>query len=194
MDKKEIAREKIITEAGKVFGKLGFKKTHMATVAREAGMGKSSLYYYFLSKEELFEAVIDREAKYLKEEIIKATSEVSDPCEKLKAYVFARMKAFNRSINLYNAVRTNYLSHLPFIDKVRSKYEKEEKRMVSNILKDGARKKIFIVPNNELATIAIVTAIKGLEMPLLLRKDAADIERQADQLLTFLFYGITKGN
>ncbi len=192
MNKKEIAREKIITEAGKVFGELGFKGTHMKAVANKSGMAKSSLYHYFLSKEELFEAVVDREAKYLKNEIIKATAGVTDPCERLKAYVFARMKAFNRSINLYNAVRTNYLSHLPFIERVRAKYEKDEMRMVSNILKDGVRKKIFDVPNNELATIAIVTAIKGLEIPVLISKGTANIEKRADQMLTFLFYGLTK--
>ena len=114
--KKDQKREKIITAAGNVFGRHGFKEARMEKIAGEAGMGKSSLYYYFISKEELFEAVVEREAEHLKNEIIRATKDITDPYRRMKVYVIARMKAFNESINLYNAVKTNYLDHLPFIE------------------------------------------------------------------------------
>jgi AcrR family transcriptional regulator len=190
--KKEEKRENIISAAGRVFGQQGFKEARMERVAEEAGMGKSSLYYYFLSKEELFEAVVEREAEYLKSEIIKATRDITDPYKRMKIYVIARMKAFNKSINLYTAVKTNYLDHLPFIDKVRAKYDKEEMKMVESILKDGVRNNRFKLVNTELATIAIVTAIKGLEYNIIIRDGSAKLEQQVEQLLMFLFYGIVK--
>lgn len=190
--KKDEKREKIITAAGKVFGRHGFKETRMEKVADEAGMGKSSLYYYFLSKEELFEAVVEREAEYLKNEIIQATKDVTDPYKRMKLYVIARMKAFRKSINLYTAVKTNYLDHLPFIEKVRAKYDKEEMKMVENILKDGVKSNQFKLVNTELATIAIVTAIKGLEYTIVIRESPFKMEQQVEQLLMFLFYGIVK--
>jgi AcrR family transcriptional regulator len=190
--KKDEKRENIITAAGKVFGRHGFKETRMEKVAEEAGMGKSSLYYYFISKEELFEAVVEREAEFLKSEIIRATKDIADPYKRMKAYVISRMKAFNKSINLYTAVKTNYLDHLPFIDKVRAKYDKEEMRMVESILKDGVRNNRFKLVNTELATIAIVTAIKGLEYTIIIRDGSTKLEQQVEQLLMFLFYGIVK--
>jgi AcrR family transcriptional regulator len=190
--KKDEKREKIITAAGVVFGQYGFKEARMESVAREAGMGKSSLYYYFLSKEELFEAVVEREAEYLKNEIIKATKDITDPYKRMKLYVISRMKAFNKSINLYTAVKTNYLDHLPFIDKVRAKYDKEELKMVESILKDGVKANRFKLVNTELATIAIVTAIKGLEYTIVIRESPFKLEQQVEQLLMFLFYGIVK--
>jgi AcrR family transcriptional regulator len=190
--KKEEKRENIISAAGRVFGQQGFKEARMEKVAEEAGMGKSSLYYYFLSKEELFEAVVEREAEYLKAEIIKATKDITDPYKRMKIYVIARMKAFNKSINLYTAVKTNYLDHLPFIDKVRTKYDKEEMKMVESILKDGVRNNRFKLVNTELATIAIVTAIKGLEYNIIIRDGSSKLEQQVEQLLMFLFYGIVK--
>lgn len=190
--KKDIKREKIITAAGKIFGRYGFREARMEKVAEEAGMGKSSLYYYFISKEELFEAVVEREAEYLKNEIIRATKDIPDPYKRMKIYVISRMKAFNQSINLYTAVKTNYLDHLPFIDKVRTKYDKEEMKMVENILKDGVRNNRFKLVNTELATVAIVTAIKGLEYNIIIRDGPEKIEQQVEQLLMFLFYGIVK--
>jgi AcrR family transcriptional regulator len=190
--KKDEKREQIITAAGKVFGRHGFRETRMEKVAKEAGMGKSSLYYYFLSKEELFEAVVEREAEHLKHEIILATRDVTDPYKKMKLYVISRMKAFRKSINLYTAVKTNYLDHLPFIDKVRAKYDKEELKMVENILKEGVKTNRFKLVNTELATIAIVTAIKGLEYTIAIRESPFKPEQQVEQLLMFLFYGIVK--
>jgi AcrR family transcriptional regulator len=190
--KKDEKREKIITAAGIVFGRHGFKETRMEKVAEEAGMGKSSLYYYFLSKEELFEAVVEREAEHLKHEIILATKDITDPYKKMKLYVISRMKAFKKSINLYTAVKTNYLDHLPFINKVRAKYDKEELKMVESILKEGVRTNRFKLVNTELATIAIVTAIKGLEYTIIIRESPYKMEQQVEQLLMFLFYGIVK--
>ncbi len=192
MIKKDEKREKIITAAGKVFGRFGFKEARMEKVANEACMGKSSLYYYFISKEELFEAVVEREAEYLKNEIINATREITDPYKRMKVYVISRMKAFNKSINLYTAVKTNYLDHLPFIDKVRAKYDKEEMKMVEAILKDGVKNNRFKLVNTELATIAIVTAIKGLEYTIVIKEGEYELEQQVEQLLMFLFYGIVK--
>ena len=190
--KRDQKREKIITAAGNVFGRHGFKDARMETIAGEAGMGKSSLYYYFISKEELFEAVVEREAEHLKSEIIKATKDLTDPYKRMKMYVIARMKAFNESINLYTAVKTNYLDHLPFIEKVRIKYDREEMKMVESILKDGVRNNRFKLVNTELATVAIVTAIKGLEYNIVIRDGPARLEQQVEQLLMFLFYGIVK--
>lgn len=191
-NKKDHKRENIITAAGRVFGKHGFREARMENIAEEAGMGKSSLYYYFLSKEELFEAVVEREAENLKNEIILATRDIIDPYKRMKKYVIVRMKAFNESINLYTAVKTNYLDHLPFIDKVRKKYDKEEMKMVESILKDGVRNNRFKLVNTELATIAIVTAIKGLEYNIVIREGPYKLEQQVEQLLMFLFYGIVK--
>ncbi len=190
--KKNEKREKIITAAGRVFGRHGFKEARMEKIAGEAGMGKSSLYYYFISKEELFEAVVEREAEHLKNEIIRATKDITDPYRRMKVYVIARMKAFNESINLYTAVKTNYLDHLPFIEKVRIKYDKEEMKMVESILRDGVRNNRFKLVNTELATVAIVTAIKGLEYNIVIRDGPAKLEQQVEQLLMFLFYGIVK--
>ena len=190
--KRDRKREEIITAAGRVFGRHGFREARMEKIAGEAGMGKSSLYYYFISKEELFEAVVEREAEHLKNEIIRATKNITDPYRRMKMYVIARMKAFNESINLYTAVKTNYLDHLPFIEKVRIKYDKEEMKMVESILKDGVRNNRFKLVNTELATVAIVTAIKGLEYNIVIRDGPARLEQQVEQLLMFLFYGIVK--
>ncbi|PKN72465.1 MAG: TetR/AcrR family transcriptional regulator, partial [Deltaproteobacteria bacterium HGW-Deltaproteobacteria-10] len=57
MNKDEEVKQAIKAAAKRVFAKWGLNKTTMEDIAGEAGKGKSTLYYYFKSKEEIFETV-----------------------------------------------------------------------------------------------------------------------------------------
>ena len=74
---KEKIRRKIIIDAGDIFSRFGFNKTTMSDIAGKTGMGKSSLYYYFKSKEEVFEQVVIYEADILRDELTKALEKSS---------------------------------------------------------------------------------------------------------------------
>ena len=52
-------REQIIQAATKVFARDGLDKGRIDDIAREAGIGKGTVYEYFRSKEELFEAIVE---------------------------------------------------------------------------------------------------------------------------------------
>ena len=47
-------KEEIVKAAQHVFARYGFRKTTMEEIASEAHRAKSSLYYYFKSKDEVF--------------------------------------------------------------------------------------------------------------------------------------------
>jgi AcrR family transcriptional regulator len=50
-------REEIVAAATATFARHGYRGTNLARVAAAAGMGKSSLYHYFPTREALFEAI-----------------------------------------------------------------------------------------------------------------------------------------
>src|SRR5689334_7123092 len=57
-DLKDPIREEILNGARDLFERFGFKKTTMEDIARQIGKSKSALYYYYKTKEEIFEAVV----------------------------------------------------------------------------------------------------------------------------------------
>lgn len=59
--KRDIIREKILSTAESVFERHGYDKTILDDLGRAAGMNKTSLYYYYPNKEEIFAAVIHRQ-------------------------------------------------------------------------------------------------------------------------------------
>ena len=155
-------------------------------------MGKSSIYYYFRSKEEIFEAVVLHEANILRHELTTAIKSVESPVEKMKNYVFVRMKAFEKLSNYYNAIFDKNLDHFEFIESIRSRYDREELAILRLILYDGARKKVFSVANSEYTALAVQTALKGLEVPLFWEKKEMNIEKRLSAILDILFYGIIR--
>jgi AcrR family transcriptional regulator len=190
MVNKEEFREKIIITAGQIFSRYGFKKTTMDEVAKALKMGKSSIYYYFESKEEIFEAVVLYEANILRSELTKAIKSVESPTGKMEKYVFVRMKTFEKLSNYYNAIFDKNLDHFEFIEKIREKYDREELAILRLLLYDGVRKKIFNVENTEYTAMAIQTAMKGFEVPLFWKKREINIDRRLKAILDVLFYGI----
>jgi TetR/AcrR family transcriptional regulator, mexJK operon transcriptional repressor len=54
-----------LERAEKVFLEKGFAATTMATIATHLGVAKGTLYNYFLSKEDLFIAIVERHCDYL---------------------------------------------------------------------------------------------------------------------------------
>ncbi len=190
MINKEEFRRKVIISAGKIFSRYGFKKTTMDEIARALKMGKSSIYYYFDSKEDIFEAVVLWEANILRNELTATIKAVESPIDKMKNYVFVRMKSFEKLANYYNAIFDKNLYHFEFIEHIRAKYDREELAILRLILYDGARKKVFNIENSEYTALAIQTTLKGLEVPLFWKKKEVNIESRLNAILDVLFYGI----
>ncbi len=190
MINKEDFRQKVIISAGQIFSRYGFKKTTMHEIAKALKMGKSSIYYYFKSKEEIFEAVLLYEANILRNELTTTIKSVESPVDKMRNYVFVRMKAFEKLSNYYNAIFDKNLDHFDFVERIRSKYDREELAILRLILYHGARKKVFNVVNSEYTALAVQTTLKGLEVPLFWKKKEDKIELRLNAVLDVLFNGI----
>lgn len=190
---KQEIREHIVKVASKIFTRYGFRKTTMEEIAAASRKGKSSIYYYFQSKEEIFRAVVDKEAEELKIELDQTIMEDATPIEKLKTYILFRLHHLRTVENYYAALNDEYLSSMNFILEIRRQFDLEERAVVKKILEEGMKNGTFQVVSSEIGAIAIATMMKGLELPLLLSDEhKTDREELLDDLIRVLFYGIIK--
>jgi AcrR family transcriptional regulator len=189
---KEEYRRRIILTASRIFGHYGFRKTTMDEISHALNKGKSSIYYYFASKEDIFEAVVLYEANQLRRQLTTAIKEVESPKEKLRNYIFVRMKAFAKLSNYYNAVFDKNLDHYEFIEKIRSRYDREELAILRLLLYVGNSRGVFEVRESEYTAMAIQTMIKGMEVPLFWRRREIDINSRLEAILNLIFEGILK--
>lgn len=186
-------RSQIINVARKIFTRYGFRKTTMEEIAASARKGKSSIYYYFPSKEDIFKAVVEKEADELKVELDKNLHADASPLEKLKAYILFRLHHVRTLENFYAALNEEYLTHMDFILEIRKQFDREELEVVKEILEQGMSDGSFQINSSEIGAIAIATMMKGLELPLLLSDEhKTDRGELLDDLIRVLFYGIVK--
>ncbi|HEY8531142.1 MAG TPA: TetR/AcrR family transcriptional regulator [Limnochorda sp.] len=83
-DRQDQKRERILLSALRVFGQRGFHQATIEEVAREAGVGKGTIYLYVPSKEALFLEAIRYLADKHFEEAREIASGSAEPLEKLR--------------------------------------------------------------------------------------------------------------
>ena len=74
-EEKELRRQTILSGAKRVFSERGYAATTVADVARAAGVSYGTIYWYFESKEELFDALMDAGEASLRTRILAALDE-----------------------------------------------------------------------------------------------------------------------
>ena len=150
MAKNDKIRENIIDIAQQVFSNLGFDKTTMELIAQKAQKGKSTLYYYFKSKEELYAAVIDKEGNFIMKEILKVINS-SDSIEIIfRNYIHKRFDLTKKVVNYYSIVKDDYLKFYPMIQKYRHKHDEFEIMAIKQILLKGLLNKQIRLKEDEL--------------------------------------------
>ncbi len=182
----------IMTSARKLFSRYGLRKTTVDEIAKEAHVGKGTVYNYFRSKEEVFKAVVEEEAKIFRNELKKAVSSEPTPEKKLRAYVTRRMYLLRQLANFYSTFKDEYINYYGFLEKVRAKYTNEEMATIKQILKEGTEKRIFLIRDLDLTAFAVVIAMKGLEYYWAMETDPLVTEKKIDTLLKIFLEGILR--
>jgi AcrR family transcriptional regulator len=189
----DTVRNSILRSARDLFAKFGYRKTTMEDIAQALRKGKSSLYYYFKNKEEIFQAVIDLEAEMLEQRLHEVVISEYTPRQKFNDYVIVRMETLRELENYQKAMRDETYGDYHFLDDVRERSEKAEQDMLKTIMEEGVTSGEFDIKNLRLAAIGVSTALRGLELPLFRGIENFDEFRlQLDNILSIMFYGILK--
>jgi AcrR family transcriptional regulator len=183
----------ILAGAKKLFGKHGLKKTTMEEIAAAAGKGKSTLYYYFPSKNEIFEAVLESEMKIFVKRIRSAVSSAISSKDKLKAFLKEQSTAIVDFHNFKEVVFEDALENFKMIICLKSRYEQIQVDIVREILTAGARsgefRELSVVKMNKMAFM-MVTAFKGLHYPLSIESEEFKCDEYFDGMVDLIIEGI----
>lgn len=88
-------REQILRAASRLFAKRGFANTDLQDVADALKVGKGTIYRYFPSKRELFQAAVDRVMIGVREKIDAAVLEQADPMDRIGRAICAYLHYFS---------------------------------------------------------------------------------------------------
>jgi len=195
MKKEEIIVQDIINGAKKLMQQYGLRKTTMEDIAKVAGKSKSTLYYYFKDKEEIFDRVINLEIDEFFQTVKTAVNKQADAISMLKTYIVTKVKTLRDKTNLYRFAIENDLQgqiNKEFTN-LRNRYDNEEKKLISFILTKGVESKLFtdeITHETDTLSELLVSCVRGIEMDLIVHNKNKDLAEKADLLVEILIKGI----
>ena len=169
--KDEASREAIVQAARRVFQKWGLNKTTMEDIAREAGKGKSTLYYYFESKDEIFDTLLEIEIGALLTRAKAAVAAVDSAKEKLRSYVVASLAELKNTAALYDIVRGEMRGNPHFLEKITEKFAAGELKFMKEILALGVKQRSFRFADDkelDLAARVVLDLVRSMELYLFL--------------------------
>lgn len=193
MEKDEIVIGEILSGAKKLFGKHGLKKTTMEEIATAAGKGKSTLYYYFPSKNEIFEAVVEDEMKNVVKRIREAVNASFTAKEKLKAFLQAQITSIMGFHNFKEVLFDDLVAGMRMLIVIKSRYEQIQIDMIREILLGGCQsgefKEMSAERMNKMSFV-MVTAFRGLHFPLSVELSEIQTNEYFDEMIDMLIAGI----
>jgi AcrR family transcriptional regulator len=99
--KSNTKRLQIINVAKSCFAQFGYDKTTLDDIGKRMGMNKSSLYYYFNNKEEIFTAVVIEEADGIVNSLQAEMQDRNSPEEKIQYYMKMRLGYYRKVLSLH---------------------------------------------------------------------------------------------
>ena len=88
----EFRQSEIISAARKVFAEKGYMAATVDEIAAEAALAKGTIYVYFDSKEQIYNAVLENDLDALRARTLEQIAAAGAAREKISAYVNARFK------------------------------------------------------------------------------------------------------
>lgn len=191
--------EKIILEileaARILFTRYGLKKTTMDDVGKAVGKGKSTLYYYFPGKTELFEAVVADELKRLLKDIRVAINAEPGSKDKLKAFLYARLKLKEKVHNLGQVVFEDIFENYKEICQLKEEFESIQVEIIREIVSGGVQSGEFKSMSSEdilFFSKWTAAAFSGLELPSSTSTTLTANEKSCNKIVEFILFGIGK--
>lgn len=195
LNKEEQIRQEVIQTARELFQQYGFYKTTIEDIARAMKKGKSTLYYYYKSKDEIFEAVVTNEITGVFNEIRDAVEKCHSAEEKLRIYFLTAVHSIHDKILLYRILKKEMGENLKTIVALRYKMDLKEVLFIKEILKYGLKTKEFVTSiekDIDLMAFAIVSALRSITLDLVVENRFPNWDKRITVLSDIFIRGLKK--
>ena len=193
MNNDDVVRQSIVEAASRLFQRWGIHKTTMEDIAREAGKGKSTLYYYYKSKDEIFWAVAEKEIKEIIEEITVDVNREVDAGDKLAAYISINIMEIKKKINLNQILVNEVKSNNELMNRIIRHLEQQESRLLRRILVYGMDNKSFRRREPyelDILIYYIESVIRSVQLDLIMEKRLPETEEHINTLKDLILDGL----
>ncbi|MCR4441578.1 MAG: TetR/AcrR family transcriptional regulator [Peptococcaceae bacterium] len=179
----------ILKAAAEVFSTRGFHGARIEEIARQAGVGKGTVYEYFKSKEHLFSETLKAGMEKFNQRLLEETGRHDCAREKLASFALLHILFGKRYRSM---ARMAMLGTLPLDESFRKRVRQlhaQRLEMIENIVKEGIAGG-EIRPVDPFLAANLFYGGVGLIAGPFVELAPAEIERSVERIIDYFFRGI----
>lgn len=182
-----------IKEAGKeLFFRFGFHKTSMSDIARQCGMAKPSLYYYYPKKEAIFEDIVFEEARKFMDGARKKLSDNLPADEKISAFlqiIYQDLgKLAQKTSGLPKIMCDDYPHGKPIVSRIGVVF----RDTMRPLLREGQKEDVLRIDDEEITLSAIGLMMKYLTMEWIRQTPGTERDQIVNKTIDIISNGIRR--
>jgi AcrR family transcriptional regulator len=199
--KEDIIQEQILQAAHQLFRQYGLYKVTMDDVAKAIGKGRSSLYYYYKSKEEIFDAVMDMEIAGMLAEIGSAVSAAATTERKIHAFFSAKLSAAQKRRGRLNTMMDvgmeadEISTYNRLKDSIHQRLFQQESELLGQVLKEGIRKGELRAADQkklDIQVFVLLSGLHGLKREMVSQNDFSRADAAVEAFSQLIMRGLGK--
>src|ERR1700744_2258238 len=193
-------QQQILDAAKKLFQAHGLHKVTMDDVAKAIGKGRSSLYYYYKSKDEIFDAVMQAEIREMLSAMTAAVESAHTAEEKLLGFCMSKLTVLREKKSFFKVLEagTDADAISQFQQMKLSHHEiimKQESSLLDQMLRNGiATGELRPVEESQMPVLILVllTSLRGVKREMEMTNNYDNMEAAVTTLTQVLMHGLKK--
>lgn len=186
-------RDKFIEVARQLFARKGVENTTMNDIASASDKGRRTIYTYFKSKRDIFNAVIECETDQVLGRLQEIVAQSKPADEKLTDYFECRFETMKQVVSRNGSLRAGFFRDVRKVDRARKIMASKEVVLLRAILNEGVEQGVFAISDTHAAAVIITHILGGLDVPYIrdcLYDNNVDNQALKTVLGQMLLYGI----
>ena len=186
-------RDRLIEVARQLFTRQGLDNTTMNDIASASDRGRRTLYTYFRTKGDIYQAVIERETERIRAELEARVGAESSPCEKLRALIRTRLSITLENVHGYQLwLKSIFSNDVRRSQAVRSLVADRIYEMIEEIVTDGIASGDFIPEQARRLPVMLTMVVRGTDWTITREEPAPEvIEKWIGSSIDFIIDGIS---
>ncbi len=157
-------RDKLIEIARQLFAHKGVENTTMNDIASASEKGRRTIYTYFRSKRDIYNAVVKTESDKIIERLSAIVDAPTPPEQKLMDFIFARFEATKESVTRNGSLRAGFFRDVRKVDRARRSTTAAEANILKQILIEGVNSGAFAISSVDQTASMMILLLQGLDV------------------------------
>jgi AcrR family transcriptional regulator len=199
-NKDQEIQDQILQAAKQLFQLHGFRRVTIDDIAKAIGKARSSLYYYYKTKEDILDAVITADISELMTAINLEVNRARSVEEKLNAFFLITLKIVIEKRGFFNSLEEGLnpgeisgfqKSKLAVHQKIRQQEATVLGQIITEGIEHGDLARLSRLDQEHLVFV-LVSSLHGIKREMVIRNDFSNMESSVRILIRSLIHGLKK--